>query len=290
MGPQASNIFDLALAYRIMAQPDPLSRDSYAFPSPLIDGTSIRRSGPKYLGIMQEWIDRSDQDVLDHFQRAVDYLVKHHGYEVVPIKIPLLPEAQKAHALTIVNEARSDLSDEQVSKLTYHNQLLLATLSSCATARDFLACQKMRCLLMSHLAWLWEKYPNMLILTPTCTFAGWKIASESDLSGAGAFDGDTSLRSMEYVFVANFTGMCARIIAQYSGCVKLSCALTDDTSSGAPAITVPSGYCAGGLPAGLMVCFDPNAFPVPLLTVFRPWRSGERRNSYCRSVRKRWVC
>lgn len=227
-GPHASSIDDLALAYRIMAQPDPDSRSNYAFPSPLVDGTKISRTGPKYLGIMQEWIARSDREVSDLFKRSVDYLVKVHGYEVVDIKIPMLPQGQKAHAMTIVNEARSDLSNEQIPKLTYHNQLLLATLTGCASAHDFLACQRIRSLLMSHLADLWARYPGMLVLTPTCTFAGWKIASESDLSGAGAFDGDTSLRSMEYVWLANFTG--------------------------APAISVPMGYAENGISVGLMVC------------------------------------
>jgi Asp-tRNA(Asn)/Glu-tRNA(Gln) amidotransferase A subunit family amidase len=228
IGPHASSIDDLALAYRITAQPDPHSRANYAFPSPLVDGSKIYRREPKYLGIMPEWIERADKDVADLFREAVDYLVKAHEYEVVDIKIPLLPEAQKAHALTITNETRADLTDAQVSKLTYHNQLILGTLTGCATARDFLACQRMRSLQMSHLALLWEEHPGMLVLTPTCPFAGWKIVSESDLSGAGAFDGDTSLRSMEYVFLSNFTGT--------------------------PSISVPMGYVEGGLPAGLMVC------------------------------------
>lgn len=226
-GPHASNIDDLALAYRIMAAPDPNSRISSGFPSALFTGYTSK--GPKYLGIMQEWIDRSDREVIDLFNHAVDYLVKVHGYQVVPIKIPLLPEGQKAHAMTIVNETRASLTAEQIAKLTHHNRLLLATLSGCTSAHDFLACQKMRSLLMSHLAWLWEQYPGLLVLSPTCAFCGWKIASQSDLSGAGAFDGDSSLRSMQYVYLANFTG--------------------------APAITVPMGYGAEGVAAGLMVCF-----------------------------------
>lgn len=225
-GPLAASIDDLALAYRSMAQPDPDSRSSKVFPSTLVAPPSPR--GAKRLGIMREWVSRSDPDVIAAFDHAVAHLTKAHGYEIVDIDIPLLPEAQKAHAITIVNEVRATVTPSQVASLNYHNQLLLATMTGRATAQDFLAAQRLRALLMQHLAYLWDTYPGMLVLTPTTTIAGWKIGREADLSGAGAFDGDSSLRCMEYVYLANFTG--------------------------APAISVPMGYSEEDLPMGLMVC------------------------------------
>lgn len=225
-GPLAASIDDLALSYRVMAQPDPKSRSSFAFPSTLV--APSQKSGPKRLGIMRDWIKRSDAEVVAAFDRAVAHLTKSQGYEVVDVHIPLLPEAQKAHAFTIVNEERSRLTSQQVAKLSYHNQLLMATMAGRCSSMDFLAAQRLRSLLMEHLAWLWEQYPGLLVLTPTSTFAGWKIAKENDLSGAGAFDGDSSLRSMEYVTLANFVGT--------------------------PAISVPMGYNEQDVPMGLMVC------------------------------------
>ncbi|ETN42824.1 uncharacterized protein HMPREF1541_01982 [Cyphellophora europaea CBS 101466] len=224
-GPLASSIDDLALAYRVMAQPDSLSTTSVAFPSSLVAPRSSP-TGPKRLGIMRSWIERSDPDVVAAFDHAVAHLTKTQGYEVIDITIPLLPEGQKAHAMTIVNEARAYLSPKQYAAMNYHTQLLLATMTGRATGQDFLFAQRLRSLLMGHLAWLWDKYPGLLVLTPTCTFAGWKIAQESDLKTPGFMDGDRSLRCMEYVYLANFVG--------------------------APAISVPMGYNDEGMPMGLM--------------------------------------
>lgn len=229
-GPMASSIDDLALAYRIMAQPDPLARRSSRFPSSLLKDSSLSAlsRGKKLLGIDRTWITRSDPVVLDMFYAAVEHYTKVHGYEVLDIMIPLLPQGQKAHALTILSETRSQYSADKIKQLTWHNQLLLNVAGSHATAQDFIFSQKLRNLLMSHLSWLWEEYPGLLVLTPTTTCAGWKIGKHSDItSGYGVSDGDMSLRSMEYVYLANFVG--------------------------APAISCPMGYTDANVPVGLMV-------------------------------------
>ena len=228
-GPIASNVDDLALGYRVMAQPDLGARASAPFPSSLVkDPVGVAsQGGRKFLGVYHDWVDRSDPAVLDMFNQSVDYLVKSQGYEVVQITIPFVPEGQKAHALTILSEIRGSVSQADISKLTYANQLLLNVAGSHATAQDFLFAQRLRCLQMSHLQWLWEKYPGMLLVTPTTPCAGWKIKKPSDLTGYGVSDGDMSLRSMEYVFLANWTGN--------------------------PAISCPMGYAEGDVPVGLMV-------------------------------------
>ncbi|RMD42565.1 hypothetical protein DV735_g2549, partial [Chaetothyriales sp. CBS 134920] len=224
-GPIASSIDDLALAYRIMAQPDPDSRFNSAFPSPLVKVSNMATSA-KVIGIFHDWIDRSDKAVKDMFNKAVDFYVKSEDYEVVDIEIPYLVEGQKAHALSILSESRSRVTTQQLSKLTYHNQLLLNVAGGHASAQHFLFSQRLRALLMEHLAWLWDKYPGMLILTPTTPCAGWKIGSPADLKAPGVSDSDMSLKSMEYVYLANFVG--------------------------APAISLPMGYAEGGIPVGLM--------------------------------------
>ena len=109
-GPITSNLEDLALAYRIMAQPDSRSRASASFPNTLVKSPPgvLAQGEKRYLGVYQDWVNRSDPDVLDIFNHAIEHLVKSEGYEVVHITIPFIPEGQKAHALTIRNPEPSN--------------------------------------------------------------------------------------------------------------------------------------------------------------------------------------
>lgn len=229
-GPLASNVDDLALAYRIMAQPDSLSRASSAFPSSLVKSPLgvLPQGSKRYLGIFQDWIDRSDPAVLQMFNTTIDHLVQNEGYEPIQITIPFIPEGQKAHALTILSESRAGLTTTQISQLTYHNQLMLNVTGSQGTVQDFLFAQKLRALHMSHLQWLWDQYPGMLVVTPTTPCAGWRIKKPADITGSGISDTDQSLRSMEYVYLANWVGC--------------------------PAVSCPMGYAEGDVPVGFMVC------------------------------------
>lgn len=230
-GPIASSLDDLAIAYRVMAQQDTSSR-SATFPDPLHpahSGNMSRKDRPKYLGLCDEWTSRAHPSVRALYDKAIDFYVRKHGYQKVSIRIPFLPQLQKAHALTILSEIRSGLQPHQIPHLTHHNQLLMSVAGSHATAQDLIAAQKLRSLLMRHLASLWEKWPEMLIVTPTTPLPGWRI-QEADLA-RGLSDSDTSLKNMEYVFLANF--------------------------SGNPAVSVPMGYMevdggGGYVPAGLM--------------------------------------
>lgn len=72
------------------------------------------------------------------------------------------------------------------------------------------------------MAHLWTKYPGMLLVTPTTACAGWRI-HDSGSSGRpggelrlGLSDGDKTIESMRYVWMANFLGL--------------------------PSISVPAGY------------------------------------------------
>ena len=226
-GLMASSIDDLALGYAIMAQSDPESRGSSLFPSPIAKPSIT--PGKKYLGLYEDWNDRADPVVRKMFDVALEHYVKEHGYTKVSIQIPFLPEGQKAHALTILSEVRSTLTPLQIAKLTYPNQLLLNVAGGHATGQDFLFAQRLRDVQMRHLSWLWEKYPGMIIFTPTTPCAGWKIANPGDVvqGGYGVSDGDTSLKSMEYIYLANWTGI--------------------------PAINCPMGYTEDGVPVGMMV-------------------------------------
>ena len=82
---------------------------------------------------------------------------------------------------------------------------------------------------VAHLAFLFKKHPGLLILTPTTPDAGWKIAPGDEAYGFS--DGNTTIREMMYIWLAN--------------------------STGCPAVSAPVGYVEpeqgeGKLPVGLM--------------------------------------
>lgn len=210
LGPIASSIDDLALAYRVMATPAIPSEDpnSSAFPNPLSELTSTSpefRPQNKTIGIMRDWLDRAEPAVRSTFNKALDFY-RSQGYTIIDISIPYIPEGARAHVLTIMAEIASALSPSQIKDLTAPNKVLVSMGMYQISSQDFLAAQRLRGLLMSHLAFLFQKHPGLLIFTPTSPIPGWKIAGgDADLV-RGVSDGKSSVRNMEYVWLANFTG------------------------------------------------------------------------------------
>ncbi|CAI7572570.1 unnamed protein product [Penicillium discolor] len=226
IGPMAASIDDLALAYRIMAAPAPASEDpiSSQFPYPVPQHSEAKRT--KTIGIVRDWNDRAEGPVRAALDRALDYY-REQDYNVVDITIPYLPEGQRAHALTIMAEIASGVDANKIRQLTAPNKVLVSMGMYQVTAQDLLASQRLRNLLMTHLAHLFKTHPGLLIVSPTTPIPGWHIdGGEADLS-RGLSDAKSSVRNMEYVWLANFTG-----------CPSISC---------------PVGYSPdGGVPIGLM--------------------------------------
>lgn len=224
-GPIAANMIDLEVSYRVMAKPDPQESTSAKFPSPTKNPNA---KAPRKLGIYKKWLESADGPVKATVQKAIDYFTSKLGYEVVDITIPHLREAQMAHAITIVNEATSSIPKSTLKQLAAPNQILI-TVGRQASATDFLAAQRLRNLLMQHVAAIFKEHPDLLIITPTTPNAGWPIHASD--SKTGVSDTNQSIRNMEYVWLANFCGL--------------------------PSITVPVGYVDaiqgdGPVPIGLM--------------------------------------
>lgn len=191
---------DLELSYRIMAQPDDLDPTTTLFTPPASVNTTGARK--KVLGVDHAWLKKADPDVRDAFDRALTWLTQRRGYTVIDIKLPILHEAQLAHALSIVSEISAGVPD--IRKLTSPNKILITTIGDQSSSVDFIQAQKARALLMEHLASLYNDHPDLIIVSPTTPSAGWKI-HPGDLA-AGASNGNMSIKTMSYVFVANFTG------------------------------------------------------------------------------------
>ncbi|KAM7222180.1 fatty acid amide hydrolase [Rhypophila decipiens] len=234
-GPMAATVSDLTIAYRLVSQPDPSDPNTSLFavskpPSP---------SAKKYLGIYREWIERSDADVLQTFDKALVWLSKPSsegggGYEVVDIKIPYLRQAQLAHGSTclaeFLDEARARSNDPKnfLHLLNYPNRIFVS-IAQQTPAEDYMKYAQLRGVIMQHLAHLYETYPGMLIFTPTVPIAGW-LRDPAD-EAYGLNNANITLRNMTYAWLAN--------------------------TSGCPAVTCPGGYVEPGagegkLPVGLM--------------------------------------
>lgn len=222
LGPMAASIDDLALAYRIMAKPAPASQDPISAQFPVQTAPPADRPRSKTIGVFRDWIDRAEAPVRAVFDTALEYYRK-AGYTVIDITIPYVPEGQRAHVLTIMAEIASGLKPSQIRQLTAPNKVLVSMGMYQITAQDLLAAQRLRNLLMTHLAHLFQKHPGLMIFSPTTPLPGWHIdGGEADLS-RGLSDGKTSVRNMEYVWLANFTG-----------CPAINCPAGYDRSSGVP--------------------------------------------------------
>lgn len=212
IGPIAASISDLEVAYRVMAFPNPSHPVASLFKQP----QPHRGHRPKVLGIYEPWFERADPEVKSRCHQAIQYLRETLNYEVVSIALPYVPEGQLAHAFTILSEMAAEAkikfpsSRPWLTDLNAGNKVLLCV-GAQTPATDYLMAQHLRHMLMSHLAFLFDKHPGLVIVTPTSPMAGWAIENEGDLR-YGLQDANLSLRNMEYVWLANF-----------AGCPALSC-------------------------------------------------------------------
>ncbi|KAF3918051.1 hypothetical protein ABW21_db0205098 [Orbilia brochopaga] len=81
---------------------------------------------------------------------------------------------------------------------------MLFSVASQTPAIDIVAANKIRGMLMSHFAALWQKYPGMILVTPVTPEVG-AVINEAHLK-YGVSDGDSSIRSMKFVSIGNFIG------------------------------------------------------------------------------------
>ncbi|KAK0731536.1 amidase signature domain-containing protein [Lasiosphaeris hirsuta] len=231
IGPMASTVADLTIAYRHMSQPNPSDPGQNLFAMSVPPELSAK----KYLGICPGWIARSDPEVRGIFDEVITHLTSAKiGYELVEIQLPFLREGQLAHAPTCLAESADAAKGRVVNegdwlKLVNHGNRVQLAVGAQTPAVDYLKYGQIRQVIMQHLAFLYEKYPGLLIVTPTTPQAG--IPIHSGDAKYGVNDGNTTIRSMMYVWYAN--------------------------TSGCPAVTCPAGYVApqqgeGKLPVGVM--------------------------------------
>ncbi|PMB70458.1 Fatty acid amide hydrolase [Beauveria bassiana] len=205
VGPMAANVADLTIAYRVMSQPDPQTsiQSKFAVSRPPAAGST------RYIGVDRAWWGASDPRVISACNKALDHFTS-QGYELVDITIPYIDEAQTAHGgvtiaeMTETARRRGGGGSSWTSLIGPVNKLVLA-LGLETNAADLLKFNSMRTLIMRHMAWLFQKYPGLLVLTPTAPFLGWE--KKPSHAKHGVSDGDKTFLSMIYAFLANLAGL-----------------------------------------------------------------------------------
>lgn len=230
VGPMAGTVADLTIAYRLMSRPNPSDPIQSLFAPSIPPSPSVASS--RTLGIHPTWLNRSSPKVRSTFNGLVQYLTSSRGYEVVEISLPYLREGQWAHAASCLTEAVCDARARSPSNwlsLNNHANRILLSIGDQTPAQDFLAYNRLRKIIMSHLASLFQTHPGLVILTPTTPLAGWPKTPGDESYGFS--NGDVTMQNMSYVYMAN--------------------------TSGCPAVTAPMGYVEpdqgeGKLPVGAM--------------------------------------
>ncbi|KAH7320001.1 amidase signature domain-containing protein [Stachybotrys elegans] len=228
--PLAATVADLTIAYRVMSQPNPDCPVQGRFALSLPPSPTAKR----VMGIYRDWWKDADPTVVQVCDQAIDYFSGKLGYEVIDISIPCISEARTAHSVLCISEmvtAAYVRSGRRSNWLDMFNPAAKLSLSVAqrTPAADFIKCCAMRELLMRHLAFLFQKHPGLLIMTPVSPIIGWPRTPGDDVYGTT--DTNLTIKNMMYVFLANMTGT--------------------------PALAAPVGYVdpdkgQGKLPIGLM--------------------------------------
>jgi Asp-tRNA(Asn)/Glu-tRNA(Gln) amidotransferase A subunit family amidase len=224
IGPITASAADTALAYALIAGPDPKDPASLHQPLPSLKGwDDLNLKGLK-LGVYWDWFRHAEAEVV----AACEAMLKEYekmGCEVVEIVIPNLEANRVAHSVTILTEMA------QAMHATYeehHREHALDVRINLALARqlsatDYVLAQRIRTRMMDYFREAFHEAD--MILTPSTGIAAPEIKKgalpdgESDLT--------TTIEIMRFVTPANFTGL--------------------------PAISFPVGYTRKGLPIGMQV-------------------------------------
>ena len=228
LGPIAATAEDAAIAYAVMAGPDPKDPLSLQHPDVSLQGfDDLSLKGLK-LGIYMPWFEHAESETVATCKAALEDL-QSAGAEVVEITIPELDPARLAHALIILSEMASAMDryyKEHRRDFGLEARVSLA-LARSFTARDYVQSQRVRTRSMRIFMDVLSKVD--VIVTPTTALPAPEIPVDALPDGESDLSKVTEI--MRFAFPANLTGL--------------------------PAITFPVGYTGEGLPVGLQAMGRP---------------------------------
>ncbi|XP_042305510.1 fatty acid amide hydrolase-like [Sceloporus undulatus] len=224
LGPLCTSVADAAVAYSIIAGPDPLYPYGLCQPKPCFSEILTPDLKGLKLGIDWTFFKACDDEILAICQKAVKFL-EGFGASVIDVSLPEVEEMQVAHVICILSEMRDFLQPDfnnHFEQMNLETRLNLA-IASQLTAMDYIKANRQRTRTMAVLR---ETFANVnCLITPGTACCAPRIESSDLLTGCS--DVRTTLQTMRYMQLANLTGI--------------------------PALVVPVGYTVSGLPISLQI-------------------------------------
>jgi Asp-tRNA(Asn)/Glu-tRNA(Gln) amidotransferase A subunit family amidase len=224
IGPLAATARDAALAYSLIAGPDPAYPNSQRQPLLSLERFEDLDLWGLRIGVYWPWFKDASPQVVTACQDLLEGF-KSQGARIVEIEIPDLEAIRVGHVITIVSEMVTSLKEEyrrSRAKFSLEVRSNLA-LGRSFTASDYILAQCARTHAMQAFRLALEQAD--VIATPTTAITAPPIHPDS------LPDGDSDLSTlteiMRFAVAANFTGL--------------------------PAVSMPAGYDTGGLPIGLQL-------------------------------------
>lgn len=223
-GPIAGSVRDLALAYAVMAGPDPQDPFSQNGPAPCLRRPSEQRLSGLRLGIFSPWFEDAADDVVSQCRNAVEALTE-AGLHLQEVEIPDLHLVRSVHLVTIVSEMASahDLFYARHRQDYGLDTRLNLALGRSLTSRDFVHAQRLRNQIRARFDEVFSQVD--LLVTPTTGITA--PPHEADAVPHGESDLPKTMDIMRFAQAANLTGY--------------------------PAITIPVGFDRSGKPIGLQL-------------------------------------
>lgn len=222
LGPIAVTAADAAIAYAVIAGPDPKDRLSLNQPPPVLQSLENTSLDDLTIGIYPEWFRHADSETVSTCEKLLDKLVE-RGATIREIAISGLEAGRVAHTITIATEITHAM--EPYYAEYGHTYGLDVRLNLALTRRflptDYLRSQQARTRQIEEFNRVLEDVN--VIITPTTGIPAPEIPEKTLPEGES--DLTSLFEIMRFMTPANFTGL--------------------------PAISFPAGYNSQGLPVGM---------------------------------------